>query len=139
MTERILWDCEALVLLAIAVVALPSSIWMLSVPLHWYQVFPWQIPDFGDFNVHFVRDLGSAYLTWSVACIWAALSPSVRFPIVAVTALFFVAHAVVHIFDTLRGHVHTGHFMLDFPSTYLPAILLVWVLYSTWRRRADVA
>ena len=135
MTQKRFRELETLVLLAIAAAALPSSIWMLIGPHSWYQNFPGHIPDFGDFNVHFVRDLGSLYLTWSVACIWAAGSPSVRFPVIAVTALFFCVHAVVHVFDTLRGYVHMEHFLLDLPFTYLPALLLLWVFYSSRPKR----
>lgn len=131
MTDKRFTGLEALVLLAIAVVAIPASFWMLLSPYSWYRSFPGQIPDFGDFNAHFIRDLGSLYLTWAVACIWAAWSSAVRLPIVAIATLWFCLHAFVHVFDTLAGHVHSSHFLLDFPLTYLPAILLIWVLYSS--------
>jgi len=134
MTRKSFSRLEVLVLSAIAVIALPSSLWMLMAPYSWYQNFPGRIPDFGEFNVHFVRDLGSVYLTWSVACIWAARSAAARFPIVALAALFFCLHALVHVFETLRGYIHADHFLLDFPLTYLPAILLLWVLYSCSRK-----
>lgn len=128
-------DWSKFVLLAIALVAMPTSLWMLFAPEHWYSNFPAEIPDFGAFNVHFVRDLGCIYLTWSVAAVWAALRPAVRPAIVSIAALFFWAHAIIHIFDTLRGHVHASHFLLDFPTTYLPAILLLFMLYGTKRIR----
>ncbi len=137
MSYKMLKDPVALVLLLIAAVALPSSIWMLLTPYHWYQTFPGKIPDFGDFNVHFVRDLGSAYFAWSIACIWAARTPAVRVPVVGITTLFFLLHAVIHVFDTLRGHVHSEHFLLDFPSTYLPVLLLFWVLIVARRKQAE--
>jgi len=41
-----------------------------------------------------------------------------------VSAVFYVAHAALHVFDTLRGAVELHHVLLDFPGVYLPAIVL---------------
>jgi len=123
-------DLSGLALWAIAFVALPTSMWMLIAPCHWYDHFPDRIADFGNFNVHFVRDLGAVYLTWSVAAVWAAMRPTLRPAVVPIAALFFCLHALIHVYDTLRGHVPAQHFLLDFPTTYLPALLLLWISYA---------
>ena len=130
MKMKILKDPVAIILLLIATLSLPSAIWMLTVSLHWYESFPAKVPDFGDFNPHFVRDLGCAYLTISIALFWAALRPTIRFPLTVIATLFYCGHALVHVFDTLRGHVDDAHWWIDFPSTYLPALLLIGVLYK---------
>jgi hypothetical protein len=44
---------------------------------------------------------------------------------VALTTLFYVLHAVGHIFDTARGFVDAHHWWLDVPGVYAPAVLLV--------------
>ena len=88
------------------------------------------MPDFGPWNVHFLRDIGASILVMGVALAWAALRPAVRFPLVAVATLFFTVHALVHVFDTAHGHVSAHHWWIDFPTTYLPALLLLAITAS---------
>jgi hypothetical protein len=40
------------------------------------------------------------------------------------TAVFLVAHAVLHVYDTARGAVDHHHWWLDAPGVYAPAVLL---------------
>ena len=135
MTYRMSRDPIAIILLVIGVIAAGFSLWMLASPNSWYAQFPRMIAEFGDFNVHFVRDLGAAYFTFGCACIWAARTPAARIPVMGLITLFFGIHALIHVFDTLRGHVDMDHFLLDFPLTYLPAILLV-VVFLMARKKA---
>ena len=97
---------------------------MLAAPLHWYAHLPAGVPDFGPANVHFIRDIGCAFITMGVALLWAARSPELRYPLAAVSTVFFVAHAVLHVYDTLRGAVDAEHWLLDLPGVYLPVVLL---------------
>jgi hypothetical protein len=111
--------------------SIANALWMLAGPMHWYTELPAKVPDTGPFNPHFVRDIGCAFLTVGVALCWAAFSPPRRLALVAVSSLFFVAHAALHVFDTLRGYLPSDHWWLDVPGVYLPAVLLViatWVL-----------
>ena len=109
--------------LVLGVGSLANAAWMLIEPLRWYHELPAGVPDFGDFNPHFVRDIGCAFLTVGAAQLWAAGSPRHRYPLVAVTAVFLVAHAILHIYDTARGAVDLHHAWLDLPGVYLPAVL----------------
>ncbi len=112
----------------VAVLGLANAIWMLVAPFHWYENLPAGVPDYGPFNLHFVRDIGAAYLTASLGLIWGLLRPPVRTPAVALAALFYGLHAAIHVYDTLVGHVGMHHAWLDIPGVYLPAVLLALAL-----------
>jgi hypothetical protein len=103
---------------------LANALWMFADPLHWYHDLPAGVPDFGPFNPHFVRDIGCAFATVGVAQIWAAFSRRYRIPLISVSAIFLVAHALLHIFDTATGAVEPHHWWLDLPGVYLPAVVM---------------
>ncbi|MEM7410225.1 MAG: DUF4345 family protein [Myxococcota bacterium] len=116
-------DTWAWVLGFIGIVSLLNALWMLAGPQHWYTEIPAGVPDTGPFNAHFVRDIGCAFLTVGIALVWAARVPAWRPPLVAVSALFLVAHALLHVYDTARGAVGHDHWLLDLPGVYLPAVV----------------
>src|SRR5262249_2271764 len=101
----------------------------------WYQNIPAGVPDYGPFNVHFVRDIGCAFLTVGLALGWAAARPTLRFPLTLVGLAFYGLHALVHVYDTGRGHVAAHHWLMDLPSVYLPAVLLAIVAWSSHQER----
>ncbi len=111
-----------------------NAVWMLADPGHWYSDLPAAVPDFGPLNEHFVRDIGCAFLTFAVALGWAAVRPPLRPPLVAISAVFYVAHAVLHIHDTARGFVDSDHWWLDLAGVYLPALLLAALAIHLLRR-----
>jgi len=115
-----------------------NALWMLGGPMHWYTDLPAAVPDTGPFNAHFVRDIGCAFLTMSVALGWALWKPAVRGALVGVAACFYVAHAALHVHDTVRGLVDSGHWLLDLPGVYLPALLLAAAAYR-WQGVGDEA
>jgi hypothetical protein len=125
-------------LLAFGLLSLGNAVWMLVDPLHWYHELPAAVPDFGAFNPHFVRDIGCAFATVGIALVWAALDPRRRFALVAVSTVFYIAHAVLHVFDTLRGAVELHHVLLDFPGVYLPAIVLPLTAMIARRREGEL-
>jgi hypothetical protein len=103
---------------------LANAVWMLAGPMHWYSELPAGVPDTGPFNPHFVRDIGCAFLTVGVALVWAARSVRFRLPLAVIAAVFLVAHALLHIYDTALGNLPSDHWWLDFGGVYLPAIVL---------------
>jgi hypothetical protein len=111
-------------LLLLGLGAVGNALWMLADPLRWYHDLPAGVPDTGPFNEHFVRDIGCAFLAAGAAQLWAAFARAYRTPLVAVAALFVVGHALIHVFDTVRGAVSSDHWWLDLPGVYLPALLL---------------
>jgi Family of unknown function (DUF6632) len=124
MSERAKLDGWGWLFLAIGAGSIANALWMLAGPMHWYTDLPAAVPDTGPFNPHFVRDIGCAFLTVGVALVWAARSPRYRAPLVGVSALFLVAHAILHVADTLRGALGHSHWWLDFPGVYLPAAVV---------------
>jgi hypothetical protein len=130
-------DVWTWVLVALGVGNIANAAWMLGSPAGWFSGLPAAVPDFGPLNEHFVRDIGSAFLTGGVALIWAAFVPRWRVPLVAPVTLFFVLHALAHVFDTTRGLVGPAHWLIDVPGVYLPALIMVALLSVVARARHD--
>ncbi len=130
-------DAWGWVFAVLGVGTLANAVWMLAGPMHWYTGLPAAVPDTGPFNPHFVRDIGCAFLTVSVALLWAAFSRGVREPLVAIAALFLVAHGLLHAYDTLRGALGHNHWWLDLPGVYFPALVMAVAAFKT--RRSSVA
>lgn len=105
-------------------ISVANALWMLAGPLHWYRELPAAVPDTGPFNPHFVRDIGGAFLAVGVALLWAAKAKRWRAPLLAIAALFLGGHALVHVYDTLRGALGHTHLWLDLPGVYLPAMVI---------------
>jgi hypothetical protein len=120
-------------LLVSAAIGAANATWMLVDPRHWYHDLPAAVPDTGPFNEHFVRDIGAAFATVAVALVWAAFAPRWRPPLVAIATLFVTAHALLHVFDTLRGFLDAHHWLLDLPGVYLPAAILVPIAWRCLR------
>ena len=111
-------------LLVLGLGAGANALWMLADPLRWYHDLPAGVPDTGPFNPHFVRDIGAAFSAVGVALVWAALVPRRRTPLLVIAALFLGGHALVHVFDTLRGALDHSHWWIDLPGVYLPAVVI---------------
>lgn len=109
---------------------LANAVWMLAGPMHWYQELPAAVPDTGPFNPHFVRDIGCAFLAVGAAVVWGAFDPGVRRPLLRVAALFLVAHALLHVYDTAVGNLPHSHWWLDLGGVYLPAFVLGFAALS---------
>ena len=102
-----------------------NALWMLMAPEIWFDHLPAALPEFGPYNVHFVRDVGVAYLAVSIGLFWGACNDAARGPMTVLASVFFAGHALVHVFDTASGHVGDHHWLLDLPTTYLPVALLI--------------
>lgn len=128
MTSRRERDPWKIVLGLFAAGNIANGVWMLLDPAGWYVNLPAAVPDTGPLNAHFVRDIGSAFLTMAAGLVVAAFRPALRFPLVLLTSVFYWLHALVHVGDTLSGRLAPSHWAIDFPGVYLPAILLAGVV-----------
>ena len=124
----------ALVFWIIGVLNVANGLWMLFAPQHWYLNLPAGVPDTGPFNGHFVRDIGCAFTTIGAAFCAAAARPVHRRAVVMAAALFLALHAAVHVADMLSGRLHHGHWLIDLPGVFLPAILIAVLCLPRWWR-----
>ena len=117
--------------------AVANGLWMLFSPEAWYRDLPAGIPDTGPLNLHFVRDIGSAFLTFGVGLCIAAEFPRYRRAAVTGAAFFYILHALVHVADLFTGRLEADHWLIDLPGVFLPAILLAAMAWpSRWQDEA---
>ena len=128
------WTSPWTIGLAVAGAAnLANAAWMLADPAGWYAGLPAAVPDTGPLNEHFVRDVGGAFAVLGVALLWGAFRPRLRAPLLAMCALFYVLHALVHVTDTLAGRLSAAHWLIDLPGVYVPALVMVAVAAAAAR------
>lgn len=132
-------DRLELLLVVLGIVGVANGVWMLFEPFGWYRDLPAAVPEYGPFNQHFVRDIGCAFIAFGAASIWAGYRPALRFALVALTTVFYGAHALVHVHNTLAGLVGRGHVLVDLPSVYAPAALLGALTYVFYKRERAAA
>lgn len=113
------------IFLFLAVTNVANGLWMLLLPQRWYHDLPAGVPDTGPLNTHFVRDLGAAFFTIGVALLVASSRPAMRRPVLLFSTLFYVLHAAIHVRDLLAGQLHGGHWLIDLPGVFLPALVMV--------------
>lgn len=106
------------------------SFWMLIDPAGWFVTVP-GVTHTGPYNPHLVRDVGIAYLTvaggFAVAAYWVRAA----FPVLLVVTIWFVGHAAVHVADIFTGALPLSHILGDLPGVFLPAMLLVGLVFWT--------
>ena len=74
---------------------------MLLDPAGWYALAP-GVPETGPLNLHFVRDIGCAYILTGLALAGLALNER-AWPAALIGALFLSLHALVHVADGFSG------------------------------------
>src|SRR5262245_55007235 len=109
-----------------------NGLWMLATPERWYHDLPAGVPDTGPLNLHFVRDIGSAFTTIGVAFCVAAVRPEARRGVLFGATLFFGLHAAVHVADLVSGRLGAEHWLVDLPGVFLPAVLLLVLCLPRW-------
>ena len=83
------------VLVALAASQLGLAVWMAVSPGSFFDA----IAGFGAQNDHYIRDVAVFYLAIGGGLAVAALRPSWRFPVLAISATWYLAHAVNHLLD----------------------------------------
>src|SRR5260370_1016844 len=66
-----------------------DALWMLTGPMNWY--YRAGVSFTGPANIHFIRDLGCAFLVSALSLLWFAKSPSV-WPATLAGVSFLVLH-----------------------------------------------
>lgn len=130
MTEKRSWKQWVAGLLG--ALALANGAYMLSSPQAWYHAVPGVVGT-GPFNVHFVTDIGLAFLAsgaglalfaWRRAWLLAAFAGS----------WFLAMHGGLHLVMLLRGASHAPG--TDAFLVVLPAALALWVSWPSAAMRS---
>lgn len=108
-----------------------SGVYMLVQPEAWYQSLP-SVPHIGPLNVHFVRDIGAAYLASGVGILIGIWRPLWRAPAAIPAFVFIGLHAALHLIEWGHDHPASSHEgWFDKFGLYVPALFL---LYWIWMR-----
>jgi hypothetical protein len=119
----------------VAVLLGGNGLYMLLQPESWYQAVP-SVPHTGPLNVHFVMDIGIAYLASAAGIAAGIWRPGWRVP-AAIPALIFIGtHAALHLIEWGSGHPAALHeTWVDRIGLYGPAIfLIVWMTARNGRQ-----
>ena len=111
---------------------------MLIAPEVWYELTP-GASDTGPFNVHFVRDIGIAYLAVGIGLWLGVTNHRLQALSGALVAMVFVGgHAVFHFIEMFAHHVDSTSAVRDLILIVLPtAIAAVWMVAAIRRIRAS--
>lgn len=103
-----------------------NALWMLAAPAHWYTQIP-GVAETGPPNIHFIRDIGCAYLVPALALLWFAAAPKRAWPAVLAGAAFLLLHSCIHVWDTFAGREQAHHLLAEIPTVIIPAFIALWV------------
>lgn len=103
-----------------------NALWMLASPLHWYAHIP-GVTETGPANIHFIRDIGCAYLVAALALLWFVFAPKRSWPAVLAGGAFLLFHSFIHVWDTMAGREHSHRLLFEIPTVILPALLTLWL------------
>ncbi len=109
------------VLLAIiAVYQAANGAVMLIAPAFWYSAVP-GVLDTGPANIHFIRDIGLAFLAAGAALLMASRRPDDG-RLIAATTIFLGGHALYHVVEMAHG-VTTATAARDILLIVVPGLL----------------
>lgn len=109
-----------------------NGVYMFVDPPGWYAAVP-GVPDTGPLNLHFVRDIGLAYVTAGIGLAWSELGGGWRAS--ALGAMFIASHSLLHVGETMMGH-HHDVILNELAAVHLPALLSVVVPILQRRRQS---
>jgi hypothetical protein len=110
-----------------------NGLWMLIRPAGWYHAIP-GVAGTGPANLHFIRDIGCAYVVVGASLFCLARKPRQAWPAALAGGAFLTLHALVHLWDTAAGRESSHQLLVDLPAVVLPAFLVLWL---AWLARRD--
>jgi hypothetical protein len=116
-----------------------NGLLMLADPAGWYGLVP-GVPTTGPFNVHFVRDIGCAYVVAGLGLAAFGLDARARGGALAGGA-FLSLHALVHLWDWAAGREDLFHILNDLPAVFAPPAIALWLAWpaSTFKKETPHA
>lgn len=119
--------------LGLAVVNLGLAIWLFFFPHSFYTT----VGAFGPYNRHYERDVATFYLAFALGAWGATKRPSWRVPVLAMTTLQYVTHAINHGIDVnAANNSWAGPF--DLASIGFAALQFAALLLLLLRRERPV-
>lgn len=115
-----------------ALAFLANALAMLADPATWYATTP-GVAHTGPLNLHFIRDIGVAYLTLALLLAGAAAIPRHAFILTGAATLYLALHALLHVWDIAAARLPLDHLLVDAPGVFLPPLLTG--LMTFWLRR----
>ncbi len=119
-------------LLVIALYQGANGAFMLTAPELWYDMVP-GVHDTGPFNVHFIRDIGLAFLAAAAALV-VAMREEVRAAALIPALVFLGGHAGLHVIEMIAHGISAGNALRDIATIAVPALL---PLIALWRPSAN--
>jgi len=116
----------------LAVFNIANGVVMLFASSTWWNSVP-GVPDTGPFNLHFVQDVGVAFLVAGLALAARAWRPAF-WPAAVAGAGFLAAHAVIPLVMIASGHDH--HAAANLAAVILPAALALYCAFPNPRERS---
>lgn len=116
-----------LVLILLGLYQAANGIVMLAAPNFWYITVP-GVTDTGPINVHFIRDIGLAFLAAGTALLMTArlgISAALILP----ASVFLGGHALLHVAEMLTHGTTASAALRDFVLIVIPGLL---PLYALW-------
>ena len=115
-----------------------NGVFMLADPVKWYFAVP-GVTTTGQFNQHFIRDIGIIFLFLGAAFGGGVLVPAMRFGLWAAGTAWLDAHAFFHLWEVAAGICGPAAIARDFPAVSLPALLAIALTAWSWKTRPRLA
>lgn len=104
-----------------------NGIAMLLLPAIWYSLMP-GVRATGPLNLHFVRDIGAAYLVAGGGLFWLWRNPR-AWPAAMAGSAFLILHALVHVGEGVAGMLDWHHVARDLPGVFLMPLVALWLAW----------
>lgn len=115
--------------LLLALILAANGLAMLAAPHFWYLATP-GVTGTGPLNVHFVRDIGAAYLVAAGGFLWM-WKDSQAWRAAFAGSAFLAIHALIHLGEMLTGHFDLQHLLRDLPGVFLLPVIALWLSFPT--------
>ena len=105
---------------------LANGLAMIIAPMTWYELTP-GAAEVGPFNVHFVRDIGIAYIA-AGAGLWLAVGDAAwKSASTAIVAMIFIGgHGILHLVEMFAHHLELTAALRDTALIVVPAAIAGW-------------
>lgn len=123
-----------LILSALAVWHGFNGVFMLAMPVRWYETVP-GVTHTGPFNGHFIADIAIAFLASATGlAIAAAVKGSTAAALLVAPSVFLGGHAILHLAEFTHGHLGFAGMLRDAAIIVVPGLLPAWFLFTNFRR-----